>query len=97
MPIEYLVEGDKYSLSYSDLKEKYLELSNLDLGSFLKRLPEVLHLTCIISYLKEVPSSSTLSDKGLIHELVHLLHIPDEPLVDAEKIRQQFIKEMELL
>lgn len=94
--MEYLIEGKKYHLSYGELKEKYLLFSNLSLAEFLERLPEVLHLTCIISFLKEVPSENTLSDTGLIHEIAHLLHIPEEPLVDAEKIRQQFIKEMEL-
>jgi len=95
--MEYLVEGEKYNLSYSDLKERYINISELPLDKFLLILPEVLHLTCIISYLKEIPTYITLSDKGLIHELVHLLHIGDEPLVDAEKIRQQFIDDMKLI
>lgn len=94
--MEYLVEGTKYNLSYSDLKERYINISELSLDRFLLILPEVLHLTCIISYLKEVPSYVTLSDEGLIHQLVHLLHIGDEPLIDAEKIRQQFIDDMKL-
>lgn len=95
--MEYIVDGSKYNLSYSDLKEKYTNISELSLDKFLLILPEVLHLTCIISFLKEIPSYITLSDKGLIHELIHLLHIGDEPLVDAEKIRQQFIDEMKLV
>jgi len=94
--MEYLVNGTKYNLSYSDLKERYINISELSLDRFLLILPEVLHLTCIISYLKEIPSYVTLSDEGLIHQLVHLLHIEDEPLIDAEKIRQQFINDMKL-
>ena len=94
--MEYLVEGEKFDLSYRELREKYILFSNFSLAEFLERLPEVLHLTCIISYLKEVPSYNTLSDKGLIHQLIHLLHISEEPLIDAEKIKQQFIEEMKL-
>lgn len=94
--MEYIVEGKTYNLSYSDLKEKYINISELSIDKFLLVLPEVLHLTCIISFLKEVPTYNTFSDTGLIHELVHLLHIGDEPLVNAEKIRQQFINEMKL-
>ncbi len=94
--MEYLVNGTKYNLSYSDLKERYINISELSLDRFLLILPEVLHLTCIISYLKEIPSYVTLSDEGLIHQLVHLLHIGNEPLIDAEKIRQQFINDMKL-
>lgn len=95
--MKYIVDGDVYNLSYLELKEKYLEICELDTKDFLIRLPEILHLTCIISFLKEVPSYNTLSDKGLIHELVHLIHIPNEPLVNVEKIKQQFIKEMRLV
>jgi len=94
--MEYLVDGEKFHLSYSELRDKYILFSNFSLAEFLDRLPEVLHLACIISYLKEVPSYNTLSDKGLIHQLIHLLDIGEEPIIDAEKIRQQFIKEMKL-
>ena len=94
--MEYIVDNKKYNLSYQELKEKYLIFCSLSLAEFLKRLPEVLHLTCIISYLKEIPSYNTLSDTGLIHELVHLLDIKDEPLVDAEKIKKQYETEMKL-
>lgn len=95
--MEYLINGNKYNLSYTDLRERYDEICSLSLQSFLARIPEILHLTCMISFLKEVPSYSTLGDEGLIHELIHLLHIPNEPLVCAEKIKKQFEEEMKLI
>ena len=95
--MEYLINENKYNLSYVELRDKYNEICSLSLQSFLARLPEVLHLACVISFLKEVPSYNTLSDEGLIHELVHLLHIPNEPLVCAEKIKKQFEEEMKLI
>ena len=95
--MEYLINGNKYNLSYSDLRNRYNEICSLSLQSFLGRLPEILHLTCMISFLKEVPSYNTLNDTGLLHELIHLLHIPDEPLVSAEKIKKQFEEEMKLI
>lgn len=94
--MEYLVNGNKYSFSYRELKEKYYELSFLPLEDFLARLGEVLHFCCIVSYIKEV-NISTLGDEGLIHQLVHLLHISDEPLIDAEKIKEQFVEEMRIV
>ena len=95
--MEYLINNNKYNLSYSDLRERYNEICSLSLESFLGRLPEVLHLSCMISFLKEVPAYNTLADDGLMHELIHLLHIPDEPLVCAEKIKKQFEEEMKLI
>jgi hypothetical protein len=95
--MEYLINGNKYNLSYSDLRERYNEICSLSLQSFLARIPEILHLSCMISFLKEVPSYTTLGDEGLIHELKQLLHIPDEPLVCAEKIKKQFEEEMKLV
>lgn len=93
--MEYIVENKKYSLSYQELKGKYLELSILTTEEFKKRLPEILHFSCIVSYLKEFGNES-FSDEGLVHQLCHLLHIPDEPLIDAEKIRNLFIEQMKL-
>jgi len=95
--MEYLINGNKYNLSYVELRDKYNEICSLSLQSFLARLPEVLHLACVISFLKEIPNEHIVGDEGLIHELVHLLHIPDEPLVCAEKIKEQFETEMKLI
>jgi hypothetical protein len=86
----YLVEGLQYSLSYSDLRDRYNEFINLTDEEFLERVPEALHLACIICYLKETPLEYCLSDMGVIHELTHLIHIKDETLVDLPRIRITF-------
>lgn len=93
----YIINNNKYSLSYKELREKYLEICNLPLSSFLFRLPEVLHITCMISYLKEVPNEYLVGDESLIHNLAHLMHIPEEALVSAKEIKEQFEKEMKLI
>ena len=95
--MEYLVNGNKYNLSYVELRDKYNEICSLSLQSFLARLPEVLHLACIISFLKEIPNEHLVGDDGILHNLIHLLHIPDEPLVCAEKILFIFYSELEIL
>ena len=59
--MEYIVNGNKYSLSYSDLKERYLNIAELSNEAFMNRLPEILHTACIICYVKEIPSSVVLS------------------------------------
>jgi hypothetical protein len=95
--MEYLVNGNKYNLSYVELRDKYNEICSLSLQSFLARLPEVLHLACVISFLKEIPNEHLVGDEAILHNLVHLLDIPDEPLVCAEKIKEQFEEEMKLI
>jgi len=88
--MEYIVEGLKYNLNYQQLREKHIEMCNIKNAEFVSRLPEALHLACVICYLKELGNESTISDKGIIHELIHLLHIPNEPLVNINEIRKQF-------
>lgn len=93
--MEYLINDTKYHFSYKELKEKYLELSFLTLEEFLERLPEILHFAVFVCWFKG-RGNECLSDVGIIHQLIHLLHIKDEPLVDAEKIKKQFEEELRL-
>jgi hypothetical protein len=88
--MEYLISNKRYSFSYKEVKAKYEEICELTDEEFMDRLPEITHLACFISYLKELPTEVVLSDKGIIHELVHLIHIPDEPLVSLKEIRELF-------
>lgn len=76
--IEYKIQDiygqDKiFYLSYQELKEKYLYFNSLNEEEFFKEIPKILHLVCIISYLKEIPSYCLVADECLIHELVHCL------------------------
>ena len=91
--MEYLVDGTKYSLSYSDLRDRYNEFVALTDQEFMERISEALHLACVIAYLKEIPNEWIVSDKGIIHEMIHLIHIGEDPLVNLQEIRESF-KEM---
>lgn len=86
----YSVGNNKYYLSYNNLQERYLEVVNYTDEQFKTNIIEILHLACIISYFKELPAECTISDEGIIHQLVHLMHIPNEPLIDLTEIRNQF-------
>jgi len=88
--MEYLVADNKYHLSYQGLRESYNQYVALTDEEFREKLPEILHLTCVICYLKECGNESTLSDKGVIHLLVHQLHIPEEPLESLQEAREAF-------
>jgi len=92
MSIEYKspVDGKMYSFNYQELKEKYFEINEMSDSVFSSRIPEILHFCCFVGFLKGLDSSILLGDGGLIHELVHLLHIPEEPLINLDEIRKNF-------
>lgn len=86
----YLVDDKKYGVSYSELREKYHEFINMPDAQFLKKINEALHFACFVSWFKELSLDQTLGDSGIVHELVHLIDIPDEPLVNLQEIRDKF-------
>lgn len=75
--MEYLVEGTKYNWSYNELKNYYDYYCNCKDNEFIKKIPSILHLCCFICYVKEVPTYICLSDKGIIHELAHIIEFKD--------------------
>lgn len=95
--INYLVDGVEYSFNYQDLKEKYLEVVNYSDEVFMDNLPEIAHLACVVSYFKGLGNSATISDKGIIHELIHLMTEPNEPTNDLAEIREKFNKLIQLV
>lgn len=86
----YLSGKTQYNFVYSDLTELFNKYSAMTDEEFMKNLIEILHFSCFISYLKGYGVEMTLSDEGIIHQLVHLLHIPDEPVINLQEIRIQF-------
>jgi len=95
--ITYLVDGAQYTLSYSSLREDWLKFTMMSDDDFMENLVPILHFACIVCYLKEVPGYIALSDQGVVHELVHLLHYgsgfdaPDATFdLRLERIRDTF-------
>ena len=94
--ITYLVDESKYEFSYQDLKAQYKKFRSLSDPEFLQSLPDILHLSCMISFIKGLSAMETLSDKGIIHQLTHLLCKTDGPDVNLEVIRTKFNDSMQL-
>lgn len=93
--MEYLAGDKRFSFSYKELKEKYLEYVDYTDEMFLANIKEILHFVAFVSYLKEIDSKSLLADDGLIHELVHLLN-DVETVENLEDIRNNFKELMKL-
>jgi len=94
--MEYVVEGQRFNLCYQDLRQHYLKFISMSDGDFSKSIPEALHFACIVCYLKEIPTYLCLSDKGIIHELTHLLSSNVESVQDIKTIRELFKNQLEL-
>lgn len=90
MSITYLVGESEFSFSYEDVKEEYLRFCEMTDDEFKANLPAALHLACVICYFKEVPTYVCLSDKGIIHELAHMIHIGDMNTTSTKEIRRLF-------
>jgi hypothetical protein len=93
--MDYLVEGTIYGLDYQELKKTHEEMCALPDNRFLKKLPEAIHLACIISFFKELRTCDVLSDEGIIHELVHLLS-GTEVTTTLDEIRKEFKQKLKL-
>lgn len=93
--IEYILNDRKYAFSYSELRESYLQFLQMSDEEFVKRLPEAAHLACVISFLKEF-GQWAISDVGIVHELIHLMHIPDGNTASLRDIRRIFEDQLKL-
>lgn len=94
--IEYIVGETKYAISYRELREAYSRLTNMDNAAFLKALPEAIHTACVISWFKELPADATIGDRGVVHELAHILHLGETDESEILRIRALFSKLLEL-
>lgn len=94
--MEYVTNGKHYVFSYTEMTGLYWKFVNYTDSEFLQNLPDILHFSCIVSYFKELGVEATVGDEGIVHQLVHLLCIPDEPVIELDKIREQFKNLMRL-
>lgn len=90
--ISYKVDGSTFSFNYDDYHDFYCKVLTEDIYYFYDNLVPILHLTCVVQFLFG-DAKEALSDKGIIHELVHLMDLENEPLIDAKDIRIKWIKD----
>lgn len=96
--VDYRVDKSHYSFSYQELREDYLRFKAMTDAAFVANLVKILHFACFVCFLKDIPTEAILSDKGVIHEFVHILN--QETQIDAlnnlAEIREKFNKICEL-
>ncbi len=91
----YLVDDKKFSISYNELREAYILFTEMSDEEFMSKIPQALHLACIICFFKEIPSYICLSDTGVIHELSHIMS-GITPVNSISEIRQTFNQTLKL-
>lgn len=96
-PIHYLIDGVEYSFNYQELKFRYEDICQYSDEQFMEELPEIAHLACIVSYLKGLGAQATIGDKGIVHELLHLMTEPDEPTNSLQEVRKSFNDKIKLV
>lgn len=94
--MRYLINGIEYLFDYSHVKSLYERYSTCTDDEFMDNLPNIAHLACFVCYLKGFGNDSTISDKGIIHELIHLMTEPKEPTNKLQEVRQSFNEKIKL-
>lgn len=78
-----------FSLSYSELREQHERFCGMVDEKFMAHLADAAHVACVIGFLKELGAEATIGDAGIVHELIHLITIP-EHVTYLPAIREQF-------
>lgn len=92
----YLVGDHKYGFSYQEAKEEYLRHIKMTDTQFMHNLPSAIHLACFICWIKELHIDNILGDKGIVHELAHLLQHGDGGVINLPEIRKSFKEQLKL-
>lgn len=64
----------KYRFSLTQLRNDYEYYTEMNDKLFKDSLVEACHFACIVSYYKNLTPHQTVSDIGIVHEIVHYMH-----------------------
>jgi hypothetical protein len=87
---KYSVDDKTYVYDYMYVDEMRRTIINYSDQEFLDNIPKILHFTCFMSFILDIDSVDTLSDVGVIHELVHLLSEGTKGYVSLDSVRDKF-------
>lgn len=87
---KYKIENREYVYDASMLRFHYASFTIMDDKEFLENLPSALHFACFMSFILKLDQITTLSDKGIVHELVHLSNTGTKQFSDIKKVREKF-------
>jgi len=86
----YKIENREYVYDPTMLRLHYDTFTIMNDEEFLENLPSALHFACFMSFVLKLDHVKTLSDVGIIHELVHLSNKSTKRFSDVKEVRQKF-------
>ncbi len=96
--MEYLVDKSRYSFNYQNRHDDFLKYKEMSDAEFVENALPALHFAMHICYVKQMGGEATISDKGVCHQLLHLLDndCREHALIELDEIRGQFNRVCEL-
>lgn len=93
MAIVYTTNPPKpgwYSISYKELRGHYNHFVAMKDLEFVKNLPAAIHFACAMCWFKEIGMDASIGDKGIIHELAHMLEHGGNSCDGLKVVRKSF-------
>lgn len=87
---KYKIGNKEYKYNPSLLRMHYEEFTDMSDADFIQSISRVLHFACFMSFVKNLSHIDTLSDQGIIHELVHLANENTRKYSNIKEIREKF-------
>lgn len=87
---KYKIDNKEYVYDPLMLRFHYNTFTIMCDEEFLENLPKILHFSCFMSFVLKLNHIETLSDKGIIHELVHLSNKGTRQFSEIKKVRDKF-------
>ena len=88
----YKIDNVEYVYEPDVLRFHYSTFYNMSDEEFVEDIFNVLHFACFMSFVKKIDHVSTLSDKGIIHELVHIGNNSTKGFSNIRDVRDKFNK-----
>ena len=89
---EYKREDKTFLFDRGLLEFQYRTFKKMNDKEFLENIVDALHFACYVSWLNKLSTEETLSDTGIIHELIHLTQTNTRRYQDIRKTRKKFNK-----
>jgi hypothetical protein len=89
---DYKVEGSTYSMNYQDLKSHFEMYKGFNDGQFIDQAIKIFHFASFVCYFKNIPTQAILCDKGILHQLAHLIDedTKEDAVREISEIRERF-------
>lgn len=89
---DYKVEGSTYSMDYQQLKNHFEKFQSFNDSDFIENAIKIFHFASFVCYFKNIPTQTILCDKGILHQLVHLIDedTKEYAVREISEIRERF-------